>query len=118
MHPAESADHRETFASVLTDNQRTIGLKDAIGILRIDNQVREVEWAPDHPLTLISLVPGRAAIVGDKERAFGGLDKRVNALGIRRSDRHCKASVRFLRETLIGLRGNLRPGTAAVRRTK
>src|SRR5215469_18872786 len=64
MHPAKSADHRETFASVLTDNQRAISLKHAVRIFWIDYQVGEIERAPYHPLTFISLVPRHAAIVG------------------------------------------------------
>ena len=71
MHSPESTDHRETFACILAHNHRAISLKNAVWIFWIDNQVREVEGPPDHPLALISFVPGRAAIVGDKERAFG-----------------------------------------------
>jgi len=70
VHPPESADHRETFARILADNHRAIRFKYAVGILWIDNQIREIERAPYHPLTFVSFFPAHAAIVGDEQRAI------------------------------------------------
>ena len=80
MRALKSADHRETLARVFAHDERAVGFEDAIRILRIDNQVREIERPPDHPVALVALVPGRAAIIGNEERAVGGFDKSVNAL--------------------------------------
>src|SRR6478672_9982906 len=57
MHPAETPDRRKAFPCILANNHRTIGLEDAIRVLRVDDQIREIKWAPDHPLALVPLVP-------------------------------------------------------------
>ena len=79
MRALETADDGEALAGVFAQDQRSVGLEDAIRILRINDQVREVERTPDHPIAFVALIPGRAAVVGDKERAVGGFDKSVNA---------------------------------------
>src|SRR5262245_11443152 len=83
VHSTESANHSATLARVLAQNQRTISLEYTVRIFGIDNQVRKVKRAPHHPLTLISLLPGRAAVVRDKERAIGRFHKSVDPFGVR-----------------------------------
>src|SRR5437879_6278763 len=69
MHP--TANRGEAFPGILTDNHCAVGLKKAVGIFWINNQIGEVKRTPHHPPALIALIPGAAAIVGDKERAIG-----------------------------------------------
>ena len=71
MRAVESADGGETFAAVFTHDQRAVGLEKAIGIFRIDDQVGEIKRAPNHPGALVAPVPGRATVIGNKERAVG-----------------------------------------------
>ena len=48
----------ETLAAVFAQDQRAVGLENAIRIFRIDDQVREIKRTPDHPVALVALVPG------------------------------------------------------------
>src|SRR5205814_1791026 len=59
MHP--TANRGEAFPSILTNDHCAVGLKKAVGIFWINNQIGEVERTPYHPLTLVALVPGAAA---------------------------------------------------------
>ena len=49
VHAVETADSAEALAAVLAEDQRAVGLEDTLGILRVDDQVGEVERAPHHP---------------------------------------------------------------------
>ena len=66
VHPAETAYYCETLAAILADDHRAVCLKHAVRIFWIDNQFREVERAPHHPLAFIALVPRGAAVVGNE----------------------------------------------------
>src|SRR5205823_12360510 len=118
VHPAESAHHRETFSSVLADNQRAVGLEHAVWIFGIHDQIREVERTPYHPLALVTLFPCHPAIIGNEQRAIRRFDKSINALRVRRRDRYGDAAIRFLWETFIGLKRDFRPSIATVAGTK
>ena len=118
MRAGETANRGEALAAVLAQDERAISLEDAIGILRVNDQVGKVERAPDHPLALVALVARSAAVVGNKERALGRLDKSVDALRIGGRDCHRQPAVGFLRKTLVRFRSNFLPGLAAVGRAK
>src|SRR5204863_4544552 len=49
VHAAEPADGAEALAAVLTHDEVAVGLVEAIGVLRINDEVGEVERSPDHP---------------------------------------------------------------------
>ena len=78
----ETADDGKAFARVFAQNQWAVGLEDAVRIFRIDDQVREIERTPDHPVALVAFVPRRAGVIGNEERAVSGFDKTINALRI------------------------------------
>ena len=118
MRTLKTADDGETLARIFAQDQRTVGLEETVRIFRINDQVREVERTPDHPIALIALVPRRAAIIGDKERAVGGFDKGINTFCIRGRDCDCDTTVGLLRKTPGVLRRDFRPGRAAVGRPK
>ena len=78
----KTAYYRKTFACVLADNQCSVGLEEAVRILWIHNEIREVERAPYHPLALVALVPGHSAVIGNEQRALWRFDKHINALRV------------------------------------
>src|SRR5205807_3003477 len=86
MRALKSADYRETFASVFTQDQSAVRFENTIGIFWIDNQPREIEGPPNHPITFVALLPGYAAIIRNEERARGRFDQTVNPLRVRRRD--------------------------------
>ncbi len=104
--------------AVLAQDQLPVRLEDAVRIFRIDDQFGEVERTPDHPGALVALVPGRAAVIGNKERAIGGFDKSVNPLCIRRRDRDRDPAIRLFRKTFGVLGSDFRPGRAAIGRAE
>src|SRR2546428_13333199 len=57
MRSNESPNRGETFARVLAHNKRAVRLKNAVRIFWIDNQVREIERAPEHPITFVPFLP-------------------------------------------------------------
>src|SRR5206468_4664664 len=114
----KTAYHRKTFASVLAHNQCSVGFEEAVRILWIHNEIREVERAPYHPLALVALVPGHSAVIGNEQRALWRFDKHINALRVRRRNLHRDPTVWFFRETLVGFLRDLRPGVAAIRGTE
>ena len=118
MRSNESPNRGETFARVLTHDERAISLKNAVRIFWIDNQVREIERAPYHPITSVPFVPGQSAIVGDEERALGRFDESVNPFRVRRRDSDRKPAIRFFRKALVIFRHDLCPCFPAVTRTK
>ena len=63
VHADEAANGAEALAAILAEDQRTVRFVHALGILRIDDEVRKVEGAPHHPGALVTAVPTRAAIV-------------------------------------------------------
>ena len=115
VHADEAAHGGEALAAILAQDQRAVGLVDASGIARIDGQVREIERAPHHPLALVAGFPGRAAVVRNEKGRVGRLDEGVDRLGIARGEGERNASVGLRRQSLIGRRGQLGPGLAAVR---
>ena len=58
MRTVEAADRSEALAAVLAQDECAVSLEDAVGIFRVDDEVRKVERAPDHPLALVALRPG------------------------------------------------------------
>ena len=63
VHADEAADRAEALAAILAEDHRSVGLKDSLGVLRIDDQIGEIKRPPDHPLALVAQLPGGAAIV-------------------------------------------------------
>ena len=59
-----AADVAERRAAVGAHDERAVRLVDAILVLGIDDEIREVEWTPQHVLAAIAELPRRAAIVG------------------------------------------------------
>ena len=45
-------------------NQRAVSLENAVRVFGINDQVREIERSPDHPLAFITFLPCRAAVIG------------------------------------------------------
>ena len=118
MRALKTAHDRKALAGVLAHNQRAVSLEQAVRIFGINDQVREIERSPDHPLAFITFLPCRAAVIGNEQRALRRLDKCVDALRFRWRDRHGQASIRFLWETFVGLLCNLRPSIATIGRTE
>src|SRR5207302_7920813 len=118
MTSLKTADCGEAFAAVFTQNQRAVGFENTIGIFWIDNQPREIKRTPHHPIAFVALLPGRAAVIRNKQRARRRFDKTVNAFWIRRCDRDREPAVRFLRKTFVRFWGNFGPALAAVVRTE
>ena len=75
----ETANHSETLSAIFTQNQRAVGLEKPVGIFWIDNQPREIKRTPHHPIAFVALLPGRAAIIGNEQRARRRLHKTINA---------------------------------------
>ena len=101
MHAFESADRAEALAGVIADYQGPVGLEQSIGIFRIHDQIREIERPPYHPRTFVTLLPGRAAIIGDVERAVGRFDERIYAVRLAGRDGEGNAAEGFVREAGI-----------------
>ena len=72
----------EALAAVIGDNQPKIGFEQAVGIIRVDDEIGEIEGAPDHHLAAVALGPGLAAVIGPEEGAAGVFDERVDAVGV------------------------------------
>src|SRR6266702_7323439 len=114
MHPDEAANTAEALAAVLTQDQAAVRLEYPLGVLRIDYQVSKVEGAPDHPLALVSTLPGGAAVMRDHELRLRGLDKRVDGLCIARRECEGNAAIGLRWQALVGLRELLRPRLATI----
>ena len=114
----KTAHDRKALAGVLAHNQRAVGLEQAVRIIGINDEVREIERSPDHPLAFITFLPSRAAVIGNEQRALRRLDKRIDALRFRWSDCYRQAAIRFLWETFVGLLCNLRPSITTIGRTE
>src|SRR4029077_5643081 len=82
VSPLKTAHHREAFPAILADNECSVGLEQAVWIFWIDDQIREVERTPYHPLALVTLFPCHPAVVRNEKRAIRRFDKGVNALRI------------------------------------
>src|SRR6266566_7897729 len=82
------ADAAEALPAIGAHHERTIGLEDAVLVFRIDDEIRKIEWAPDHSLTAVAHLPGASAIAGTIERVFrrGRLDECVDDVGVRWSN--------------------------------
>src|SRR5213078_2799925 len=115
VRTGESAHDREALAGVFTHDERPVRLENAVRIFRIDDQLREIKRTPDHPAAFIALVPGRAAVIGNEERAVARFDDAIDSLRVGRRDRYREPAVRFLRETFAGFRRHFGPGRAAIR---
>ena len=66
VHAGEPADVAEALATVLAHDEIAVGLVEAIGILRIDDEFGEVERSPYHPLALVAALPGAATVMRDQ----------------------------------------------------
>ena len=104
----------EARATVGRDDQPSAHLEHAVLVLRIHDQLREVERAPHHHLAAIALLERPAAVAGDEERAARALDERVDARGIRWRHGHRHPAPRLGRQPLRGGRVERRPGGARV----
>ena len=67
-------DGAEAAPAIGGEKERSAGLEDFVFVFRIDDQIREVEGAPDLELAGIEFRPGAAGIVGAEEGALFGLD--------------------------------------------
>ncbi len=95
-----------------------VRLVDDVRVRRIDDQVREVERAPHHPLALVALVHVLPPSFETIESRHPSTRPRVDALRIGRRQRHGDPSVRLLREPGVLRWGDLRPRRAAVGRSE
>src|SRR5205085_11530898 len=84
VHAAEAAHSGKAFTRVVTYDHGPVSFEKAIGIFRIDDQVGEIKWPPDHPLTFVALVPCAAAIVGNEESTVDRLHESIDAFRIGR----------------------------------
>src|SRR5262249_31026811 len=82
MRACETAHRCKTFAAVFTQNQRAVAFENAVRIFWINNEPREIERTPDHPVAFVALFPRRAAVIGNKQRARRRFDETINALGV------------------------------------
>src|SRR4029078_8397092 len=89
----------EGLAAVLALDQREIGLEQAIGIGRIDNEIGEVRRPPYHRLAVVAAIPGLAAVVGTVQRALHALYRRVDDAGVRWRDGDRYAAVGCVRHS-------------------
>jgi len=70
MRALKTAYYRKAFSAIFADDQGTIGFKQAVRVLGINNQIRKVEWTPDHPLTFVAFLPCCAPVVRHEQRAL------------------------------------------------
>ena len=106
----------EALAPVLGRDEREVRLVDAVRVRRVDDEAREVERPPDHPLAVVLPGPRLSAVVGAEQRRLHALDDRVNAVGLRRRDRDVEAAPRPLGQAGRRLRVERLPRRAAVLR--
>ena len=106
----------EALAAVERDDQREVRLEDLVGVLRVDDQAREVERAPHHRLAAVAFRPRPAAVVGTEQRAAHAFDHRVDALRIARRDRDADAAPRLRRQAVVLVRLDCRERTRTVAR--
>ena len=59
-----AGDVGERRAAVGAHDERAVRLVDAVFVLRIDDEIREVERPPEHVLAPVAQLPRRAAVVG------------------------------------------------------
>src|SRR5207245_1420715 len=111
-----AGDVAEALAAVVARNQRSVRLVDFVFVFGIDNQVREVEWAPDHVLAAIELSPGLSPIIGTVKAILRYLsfDKRVHGTGPGRSNRDGYATPWLWRKSRSALLIELGPRRAAL----
>src|SRR5207248_5422366 len=84
-------------------------------VVRIDNQIAEVERPPHHHLASISLLPCLTAIIGTKQRAACRLDQSVDHVGFRRRYRNSHTAPRLRRQALGRGLIQLGPCSATIR---
>src|SRR5439155_12028867 len=110
-------DVAEASSSVGADDQRSIRLVDPVLVLRIEDQVGEIERAPDHVLAAIAGFPRLATVLGAIQRVLGRhrLDEGVDDIRLRRrhGDRYPPPGLR--RQSPGAVLVELRPRGAAVR---
>src|ERR1700716_42768 len=111
------ADPAEALAAIRADDQRTIGLEDAIFILWINDEIGKIEWTPDHSLAAIAHLPRASSVTRAIERILwrNCFDECVDDVRIRRRNRHGNASPRLGRETLRARLIEIAPRRPAIR---
>ena len=111
-----AGDVAERRAAVGAHDERAVRLVDAVLVLRIDDEIREVERTPEHVLAAVAQLPRRAAVVGAIEavQRRHRLDERVDDVRLGRRDRHRDASPRLGRQPLRALLVERGPRRAAI----
>src|SRR5215510_14713455 len=110
-------DLAEARAAVGAHDETAVWLVDAFLVLRIDNEVSEVEWPQDHVLAAIARLPRLAAVVRaieavERRHCF---DERVNDVWFGWRDCDRDASPRFRRQSLRALVVERGPRRTAIR---
>src|SRR5205823_2933391 len=87
-------------------------------VFGVDDEIREVEWPPDHLLATVERAPGESAVLGSVEAVLRDfrLDERVNNIRFRGGNRHRDASPGFRRESGGRFIGEVFPGRTSVGR--
>src|ERR1019366_3724756 len=85
-------------------------------VRRVDDEAREVERPPDHPLAVVLARPRLPAVVGAVERRLHALDHGVDAVTLRGRDRDVEPAPGPVGQAGRRLRVQLLPGRAAVLR--
>src|ERR1700734_3672310 len=75
MRPA--TDSAEAFAAIDAENEVATGFVDLVLVLRIDDEIGEVEGTPDHHLAAVAFLPGFATIGRTEQGAAVGFDKGI-----------------------------------------
>src|SRR5439155_19917341 len=98
------ADSAKALSSIQADDERAIRFEDPVFIFRIDDEIREIEWTPDHRLTAIAHLPGASAVARAVERVlrWNCFDESVDNIWVRRCDSYCDATPRLSRQTFSG----------------
>ena len=109
-----ATDSTEAFTAIDTEDQAATGFVDLVVVLRIDNEIGEVEGTPDHHLAAIAFLPGFATIGRTEQGAAVGFDKGVNGVRIRRRNSNCYTSPGLCRQAFGGVGGEFGPVCAAV----
>ncbi len=101
----------EAAPAVIAGDELEVGLEEPVGVLRIDDQPREVERPPHHALAAVAGFPGRAAVRGAVQRRAGRLDEGVDDVAVGGSDRYLDPAPRLGGQALLA---ELGPAAAAV----
>src|SRR5262245_59305099 len=106
----------EALAAVVAGDQWAVGLVKLVLVLRVHDQVGEVERTPDHALAAVKRRPRLAAVVGAIKTVLRhfGFDYGVNDVRLGRGDRDCHTAPWLRGQSFGAIRVKLGPRGAAV----